>query len=210
MEPDLADIDLINKLKTAFIRERSKKYSNAKYSRQDAKLNDVRSWDKVLSTIKRIKADPEDYIIAQFRYSKSIPLLNTLHGPKAIERYKQLNYAAGNAGMTKVNDTAPDVSESTLSVAAKALVERLIYLQTYLAWQKIDPDNMIAVVNYLTDIPPGIIDPVAAVIQYPVAPVKDYYGESAIEEYEDDPGIKRAMLELGFDAILPYFENDEQ
>jgi hypothetical protein len=57
--------------------------------RPSKRFDDKSCWLKIAETVLKLGADPVDYIEAQFRFSKSIVLANTLHGITAQKNWKR-------------------------------------------------------------------------------------------------------------------------
>lgn len=88
---DEADIEeLADKLKFFFKMEKEK--NEGRTYRPHKLLDDKKIWNRVAEVVLKLKADPEDYIHAQFLFSKTIVLANTLHGPVAQKRYTRYKF----------------------------------------------------------------------------------------------------------------------
>lgn len=88
---DEADIEeLADKLKFFFKLEKEK--NEGRVYRPHKLLDDKKIWNRVAEVVLKLKADPEDYIHAQFLFSKTIVLANTLHGPVAQKRYTKYKF----------------------------------------------------------------------------------------------------------------------
>lgn len=88
---DEADIEeLAGKLKFFFKMEKER--NEGRTYRPHKLLDDKKIWNRVAEVVLKLKADPEDYIHAQFLFSKTIVLANTLHGPVAQKRYTRYKF----------------------------------------------------------------------------------------------------------------------
>lgn len=88
MTRDEVDLqNLANRLKELFAAEKYNR--DGKTYKPHKRFDNRKCWLETAKVVMRLKATPEDYIAAQFRYSVSTLFANTLHSEKAQKRYEQ-------------------------------------------------------------------------------------------------------------------------
>lgn len=152
--------------------------------------------------VHKIKADPEEYIRANFKYRKDphIPV-NTLHGPTAQKCYRRAQMLADTGG-------TQEQEESTLEQLPPSRIDilsRIADLQSYLVYNK-KSNNLAdpATRQYVLTRIPGLLDPLAVMLMSPDKEMKAVYGEAAKAILDEEPCFKEAIKELDLTAALEY------
>lgn len=117
-------------------------------------------WTRTAEVVYKIHANPNDYIAAQFAYSKSRVFANTLHGTVAQKRYKQyaLQYDL------KRLDNAEGQEENPVTAGQREIADRMAYTMLQLS-KLINKTNVYdpEVIQFIvTD--PGRFDPLAIML----------------------------------------------
>lgn len=200
MEIDKELLNIIKELKEAY-----KKYYSLKMKKKytlNKRTDCVDAWIKVATLVHKIKANPEEYIRANFKYRKDphIPV-NTLHGPTAQKCYRRAQMLADTGG-------TQEQEESTLEQLPPSRIDilsRIADLQSYLVYNK-KSNNLAdpATRQYVLTRIPGLLDPLAVMLMSPDKEMKAVYGEAAKAILDEEPCLKEAIKELDLTAALEY------
>lgn len=109
MDPELEQTHLAwlaRQLKDAFRRKKAAR--DRKPYRPHKRFDDNACWMRTAKLVARLNANPEDFIEAQFRLSKSTVFANTLHGATAEKRYKQFVALSSGLRADKLDDLQLD------------------------------------------------------------------------------------------------------
>lgn len=105
MDEDLENTHLAylaKQLKDAFRKKKSER--DRKPYKPHKRFDDKACWLRTAKLVSRLKANPEDFIEAQFRFSKSTVFANTLHGPTAEKRYVQFVSMTSGISADKIDE----------------------------------------------------------------------------------------------------------
>lgn len=209
-EYDYELIEIAHKLKDAYRACYLKKH-NGKY-KLNKRVDNIDAWMATAKTVRRIKADPEDYIKANFKYRKEphIPV-NTLHGPTAEKCYRRAQIVAGIGGASD-EQVEEEVKEDTYRLPPSQIdiLSRIADLQYFLVCNHYDKNLLdLKTRNYVLTRIPGLLDPLAVMLLSPDSEMFAVYGERAKEILDEDSCLKQAMKELGFTAALNYLIGNE-
>lgn len=140
MDEDLENTHLAylaKQLKDAFRKKKSER--DRKPYKPHKRFDDHACWLKTAKLVSRLKANPEDFIEAQFRFSKSTVFANTLHGPTAEKRYVQLVAMTSGIAADKIDemDLATAVTPGKADLAgrmanAMAVLESAVQTSNFL------------------------------------------------------------------------------
>lgn len=201
MEEDKEIIKIANELKAAY-----KKYYSLKLKKKytlNKRTDNIEAWKKVANIVYKMKADPEEYIRANFKYRKDphIPV-NTLHGPTAQKCYRRAQMLSDMGGTHEDNDE-PKLEQ--LPPSRIDILSRIADLQSYLVYNKksnnlSDPATRLYVLTRI----PGLLDPLAVMLMSPDKEMKAVYGEAAKAILDEEPCLKEAIKELDLTAALEY------
>lgn len=201
MEEDKEIIKIANELKAAY-----KKYYSLKLKKKytlNKRTDNIEAWKKVATIVYKMKADPEEYIRANFKYRKDphIPV-NTLHGPTAQKCYRRAQMLSDMGGTHEGNDE-PKLEQ--LPPSRIDILSRIADLQSYLVYNKksnnlSDPTTR----QYVLTRIPGLLDPLAVMLMSPDKEMKAIYGEAAKAILDEEPCLKEAIKELDLTAALEY------
>lgn len=201
MEEDKEIIKIANELKAAY-----KKYYSLKLKKKytlNKRTDNIEAWKKVASIVYKMKADPEEYIRANFKYRKDphIPV-NTLHGPTAQKCYRRAQMLSDMGG-TQEDDDEPKLEQ--LPPSRIDILSRIADLQSYLVYNK-KSNNLADPVTrqYVLTRIPGLLDPLAVMLMSPDKEMKAVYGEAAKAILDEEPCLKEAIKELDLTAALEY------
>lgn len=201
MEEDKEIIKIANELKAAY-----KKYYSLKLKKKytlNKRTDNIEAWKKVATIVYKMKADPEEYIRANFKYRKDphIPV-NTLHGPTAQKCYRRAQMLSDMGG-TKEDDDEPKLEQ--LPPSRIDILSRIADLQSYLVYNK-KSNNLSDPVTrqYVLTRIPGLLDPLAVMLMAPDKEMKAVYGEAAKAILDEEPCLKEAIKELDLTAALEY------
>lgn len=201
MEEDKEIIKIANELKAAY-----KKYYSLKLKKKytlNKRTDNIEAWKKVATIVYKMKADPEEYIRANFKYRKDphIPV-NTLHGPTAQKCYRRAQMLSDMGG-TQEDDDEPKLEQ--LPPSRIDILSRIADLQSYLVYNK-KSNNLADPVTrqYVLTRVPGLLDPLAVMLMSPDKEMKDVYGEAAKAILDEEPCLKEAIKELDLTVALEY------
>ena len=201
MEKDKEIIKIANELKAAY-----KKYYSLKLKKKytlNKRTDNIDAWKKVATIVYKMKADPEEYIRANFKYRKDphIPV-NTLHGPTAQKCYRRAQMLSDMGG-TQEDDDEPKLEQ--LPPSRIDILSRIADLQSYLVYNK-KSNNLADPVTrqYVLTRIPGLLDPLAVMLMSPDKEMKAVYGEAARAILDEEPCLKAAIKELDLTAALEY------
>lgn len=201
MEEDKEIIKIANELKAAY-----KKYYSLKLKKKytlNKRTDNIEAWKKVANIVYKMKADPEEYIRANFKYRKDphIPV-NTLHGPTAQKCYRRAQMLSDMGG-TQEDDDEPKLEQ--LPPSRIDILSRIADLQSYLVYNK-KSNNLADPVTrqYVLTRIPGLLDPLAVMLMSPDKEMKAVYGEAAKAILDEEPCLKEAIKELDLTAALEY------
>lgn len=201
MEEDKEIIKIANELKAAY-----KKYYSLKLKKKytlNKRTDNIEAWKKVATIVYKMKADPEEYIRANFKYRKDphIPV-NTLHGPTAQKCYRRAQMLSDMGG-TQEDDDEPKLEQ--LPPSRIDILSRIADLQSYLVYNK-KSNNLADPVTrqYVLTRIPGLLDPLAVMLMSPDKEMKAVYGEAAKAILDEEPCLKEAIKELDLTAALEY------
>lgn len=201
MEEDKEIIKIANELKAAY-----KKYYSLKLKKKytlNKRTDNIEAWKKVATIVYKMKADPEEYIRANFKYRKDphIPV-NTLHGPTAQKCYRRAQMLSDMGG-TQEDDDEPKLEQ--LPPSRIDILSRIADLQSYLVYNK-KSNNLADPVTrqYVLTRIPGLLDPLAVMLMSPDKEMKDVYGEAAKAILDEEPCLKEAIKELDLTVALEY------
>lgn len=201
MEEDKEIIKIANELKAAY-----KKYYSLKLKKKytlNKRTDNIEAWKKVADIVYKMKADPEEYIRANFKYRKDphIPV-NTLHGPTAQKCYRRAQMLSDMGG-TQEDDDEPKLEQ--LPPSRIDILSRIADLQSYLVYNK-KSNNLADPVTrqYVLTRIPGLLDPLAVMLMSPDKEMKAVYGEAAKAILDEEPCLKEAIKELDLTAALEY------
>lgn len=201
MEEDKEIIKIANELKAAY-----KKYYSLKLKKKytlNKRTDNIDAWKKVATIVYKMKADPEEYIRANFKYRKDphIPV-NTLHGPTAQKCYRRAQMLSDMGGTQEDNDE-PKLEQ--LPPSRIDILSRIADLQSYLVYNK-KSNNLADPVTrqYVLTRIPGLLDPLAVMLMSPDKEMKAVYGEAAKAILDEEPCLKEAIKELDLTAALEY------
>lgn len=191
---------IIKELKEAY-----KKYYALKIKKKytlNKRTDCVEAWRKVADIVYKIKANPEEYIRANFKYRKDphIPV-NTLHGPTAQKCYRRAQMLSDTGGtQEKEESTLEQLPPSRIDI-----LSRIADLQSYLVYNK-KSNNLTdpATRQYVLTRIPGLLDPLAVMLMSPDKEMKAVYGEAAKAILDEEPCLKEAIKELDLTAALEY------
>lgn len=200
MEEDKEIIKIANELKAAY-----KKYYSLKLKKKytlNKRTDNIEAWKKVAAIVYKMKADPEEYIRANFKYRKDphIPV-NTLHGPTAQKCYRRAQMLSDMGGTQE--DDEPKLEQ--LPPSRIDILSRIADLQSYLVYNK-KSNNLADPVTrqYVLTRIPGLLDPLAVMLMSPDKEMKAVYGEAAKAILDEEPCLKEAIKELDLTAALEY------
>lgn len=162
------------------------------------RFDDAATWIRIAKVVIALGADPHDYIEAQFRFSKSVLLANTLHGPVAQKRYRQ--YLA----VWKEGHNSQVVLKNNPSTRHADLAGLIADFWHDLDYQCGSHD--------LTrrDVRDRVIDmrlrydPLVVMLLSPDQEMKEVFGEGAKERLEQEPHLHVAAQEMGLGVSLEY------
>lgn len=201
MEEDKEIIKIANELKAAY-----KKYYSLKLKKKytlNKRTDNIEAWKKVATIVYKMKADPDEYIRANFKYRKDphIPV-NTLHGPTAQKCYRRAQMLSDMGG-TQEDDDEPKLEQ--LPPSRIDILSRIADLQSYLVYNK-KSNNLADPVTrqYVLTRIPGLLDPLAVMLMSPDKEMKAVYGEAAKAILDEEPCLKEAIKELDLTAALEY------
>lgn len=201
MEEDKEIIKIANELKAAY-----KKYYSLKLKKKytlNKRTDNIEAWKKVATIVYKMKADPEEYIRANFKYRKDphIPV-NTLHGPTAQKCYRRAQMLSDMGG-TQEDEDEPKLEQ--LPPSRIDILSRIADLQSYLVYNK-KSNNLAdpATRQYVLTRIPGLLDPLAVMLMSPDKEMKAVYGEAAKAILDEEPCLKEAIKELDLTAALEY------
>lgn len=162
------------------------------------RFDDAAAWLKTAKVVQQLKADPVDYIEAQFRFGKSLILANTLHGPVAQKRYRQYKVVC----LRKESDIV-DLKENP--------APRHADLAGMIAdfWHDLDYQ---CGSHDLTrqDVRDTVLDmhlrydPLVAMLMSPTPDFKKVFGDAAKEQLLQQPHLKAAAQEMNLGLALDY------
>lgn len=104
MDEDLENTHLAylaKQLKDAFRKKKSAR--DRKPYKPHKRFDDHACWLRTAKLVSKLRANPEDFIEAQFRFSKSTVFANTLHGATAEKRYVQLVAMTSGVSADKID-----------------------------------------------------------------------------------------------------------
>ena len=201
MDEEKELLKLANELKAAY-----KKYYSLKLKKKytlNKRTDNIEAWKKVATIVYKMKADPEEYIRANFKYRKDphIPV-NTLHGPTAQKCYRRAQMLSDMGG-TQEDDDEPKLEQ--LPPSRIDILSRIADLQSYLVYNK-KSNNLADPVTrqYVLTRIPGLLDPLAVMLMSPDKEMKAVYGEAAKAILDEEPCLKEAIKELDLTAALEY------
>lgn len=193
---DAATINLAKRLRELYSEEKQKrtgkKYTPCKrYDYMDA-------WIRTAKVVQKLNAKPEDYIEAQFRFSRSAVFANTLHGPTAVKRYEKLK-AITQSDQSELVGVSPGHMEIINRIAD--LVSALVYAVESTNIK--NPDVKKFVLDPMSD-----VDPVAAYLLFSTEDedVKNSFRDKVKSKLKESPYLHRAIEELGYNIDIAYDE----
>lgn len=187
-----------SRLKTIFMMRKAD-VENRPY-RPYKKFDDINVWLRVAKVVLELKADPEDYIDAQFKLSKSVVFANSLHGPSAKNKYKQ--YAAM---CLRTSGTQAIMAENT-SLKAVELGELIadMWHDLDLSCGTHDMTNK-NVIKHITD-KKLRYDPFAVLLVCPIDEYKRLYGDEARDILTEHPYLRTAAENLNLGMSIKFIE----
>lgn len=204
MEKEKEILQIANTLKKEY-----KKYYSLKIKKKyvlNKRTDNIEAWRKVAETVYKLKADPEEYIKANFKYRKDphIPV-NTLHGPTAQKCYRRAQMLASMGGELEEDEEKENNNKLHLPPSHIDILSRIADLKSFLAFNKYDPNlKDPASRKYVLTRIPGLLDPLAVMLLSPDNEMKTKYGEMAYLILQEEPCLKSAINELGLSAALEY------
>lgn len=197
-------IPLANQLKEAW--KKYYKIRTGKEYKASERYDAITEWLKMAIIADRIGALADDYVHAQFKFSKSRPFVNASMGETAIRNYYR--YKCFVETGTEVSDTSKelnDVKDCKHTPAQINIMTRLLDLKYFLASNHYEPDLLNdRTRKYVLSRLPGLIDPLAAVILSPDDEILAKFGAKAKEELQNNPSLAQAMQELDMCLSLEY------
>ena len=202
MEKDKEILKIANELKAAY-----KKYYSIKLKKPyslNKRTDNIEAWTKAATVVYNIKADPEEYIRANFKFRKDLHIpVNTLHGPTAQQCYRRAQMFASN-GNTPENIEKDD-SKILLPPSHIDILSRIADLKSFLAYNGYNPNlSDIRTRHYVLSRIRGLLDPLAVMLLAPDPEMKEMYGEDAVEILNEEPCLKTAIKELDLSIALNY------
>lgn len=200
MDEEKELLKLANELKAAY-----KKYYSIKIKKKytlNKRTDNIDAWMKTAKAVKSLRADPEEYIRANFKYRKDphIPV-NTLHGPTAQQCYRRAQMLAGTGGVQEEKED----KDMHLPPSRIDILSRIADLQSFLVYNKYDKNiSEPRTRNYVLTRIPGLLDPLAVMLLSPDTEMREKYGEAAKAILDEEPCLKAAIKELDLSAALDY------
>lgn len=178
-------------------RVRKEEHDNKPYT-PHKRFDDAACWEKVAKVVLRLKADPEDYIEAQFRFCKSVVFANTLHGPIAQKRWRQ--YLAVKGSDKKSSPPIPsDPAPWQADLAGKIadFWHDLDYLCGSHDLTRKDVCDTVLSMRLR-------FDPLVVMLLCPSEEFKKVFGEEAKLCLEENPHLRQAAQELDLGLAIDY------
>lgn len=194
IEEDYELDELAKELANEYFRQ-SRKYTGRLYTPKNG--YDEKVWLPVARAAQEVGATAQDYITAQFAYSRKRLFVNTLHSSEAKERYKEWANAINPDGLQE------NIGKTVLLEKMKQTLANLSY--HFHSTDLSDPTVREKVIEMRE-----AWDPLIILILHPVDELKEVFGKAAKMELEEDDALKKATYDMGFDIILDYiYEEDE-
>lgn len=194
-EKELIINDLAGKLKEAYRDATLKKYG--KPYRPSARFDSKDAWKKTAEVVYSLHANPDDYIDAQFKLSKTRVFANTLHGKVAQDRYKRYAYVHD---LNKL-DNKPGGADSPVSISQREVQDRILFTYTQLCglYKKTDVYDPVVIQAASED--PAMFDPLAMMLLGGAhSTYQKLFKVRAAEILTEDPCLARAAKQLGYDV----------
>lgn len=164
------------------------------------RFDDAAAWIRTAKVVIALGADPNDYIEAQFRFSKSVLLANTLHGQVAQKRYRQ--YLAvwkdgHNSTVVLKNNPAPRHADLA-GLIADFWQELDYYCGSHDLTRREVRDRVIGMrLRY---------DPLVVMLFSPDEEMKSVFGAGAKERLRQEPHLRVAAQEMNLGMALEYID----
>lgn len=198
MKQQNVDINAVASILRKLYRARKEELDGKPY-RPSKRFDDRDCWLKIAETVVKLEADPVDYIEAQFKFSKSIVLANTLHGMTAQKNWKRYKI-----------------------LKAKYTPEDTVNIPNYPLPQQADLSCLIADFWHDLDYQCGShdltrpevcdtvlrmrlrYDPLVAMLLNPTTEFKKAFGEAAKQRIESDPHLYNAAVDMNLGEALDF------
>lgn len=196
-----------NELKAAY-----KKYYSLKLKKPytlNKRTDNIEAWKKAAKVVLSIKADPEEYIKANFKFRKDLHIpVNTLHGPTAQKCYRRAQMLASQGNIPE--DEEAHAEDLHISPSKIDILSRIADLKSFLAYGGYNPSISDAKTRqYVKTRIRGLLDPLAVMILSPDPEMKALYGQDAVTILDEEPCLKMAMKELDLSLALDYIMNTD-
>lgn len=181
----------------AIYRARKEERDNKPY-KAHKRYDDSESWYRTAAVVLRMKADPIDYIEAQFRFCKSTLMANTLHGATAQKRYRRLLAIRSQTQEDTVEvKNNPMPRHADLAALIADFWHDLDYhCGSHNLTDKHVSDTILRMrLRY---------DPLVVMLLCPTPEFKEVFGEDAKARLDEAPHLKIAAREMNLGAALDY------
>lgn len=196
--------NLAAKIKTEYCRQY--KIRNRKTYSPHKRYDDIQIWLTCAALVQKLKAYPEDFISAQFRYRPGTVLPSTLGGATAEKCYKQFTFAA-MASADKLNLNGND-TDAKLPPGETELINRIAGLKGMLYHLTKDaslctPTAIAAILKT-----PWMFDPFAVMVTSGFDPaIRKEFKQAALDATVDSPYLLRAAKSLNFN--ISYLDEED-
>lgn len=206
-ETDYNDIELQN-LAQALFNEYARQASAQR--RPYPRKMDPPIWLRMAKLVQQLKATPENFITSQFEGAKGAIFANSLAGPVAEKRYKRWwQRKTATYADTYSEDTEEQEPDENTDIDLIDLQGRI--MSTYASMNYycgstnlLDPTVVNKVMNIQLH-----WDPVVMMLLNPTPAFKQAFGKRAKQQIEESNGLREAILNLGFDMVLDYLDEED-
>lgn len=204
---DFDDAEL-QELAQALFNEYARQASSRK--RPYPKKMDQKIWLRMAKLVQKLKATPDNFILAQFECSKGHLFANALAGQVAEGRYKRWwQQKAATYEETFVEGQEEQEPDEGKDIDLYDLQGRI--MSTYASMNYycgstdfFDPAVITKVMNIQLH-----WDPVVMMLLNPTPMFKKVFGKRAKQQIEESKGLREAICKLGFDMVLDYLDEED-
>lgn len=199
---DTALIRLAKEAKDAF--KVQKELTDGRPYRPSKRYEDNGTWLRVAKVLRKYNASAKDYMTAQFSdpFTSFNIFANTLHGPKAIQRYlTERRFALAAAHVVGQTEETTTCSIAALEIAAALKRQDIIRRQQFPHCDWLDFDAMEFVLTR-----PQIFDSLCMILlNWESVFYRELFLEDARKVINDSPSWKEAIRDKGLSN--PYIED---
>lgn len=152
-------------------------------------------WKKTAELVLRLKADPEDFMDAQFNMRFGPVFANTLWTPTAEKAYKSYKFAVANKNPGRETSGVIELKQRRAGVLS------MVHHHT----GKRDAETVDVIAEFLAN--PYMYDPLLVMLMVGDNPdIKEKYNQAAVEDIRENPYLRTAAKKLNLH--IEYLDED--